>query len=86
MLAENKQRHLIVINSSGALVNILLNLWLIPELGIAGAAVASVVTQIFSNFILGVIYQPIRANNWLTLKSFDPRGMIDTIKIVLRRK
>ena len=86
LLAENKQQHLLVINCSGAILNVLLNLLLIPELGIAGAAIASVATQIFTNFILGFIYRPIRANNWLVLKGFDPRGLVDTVKIVLRRK
>lgn len=86
LLAENKQRHLLVINCSGAILNVLLNSLLIPEMGIAGAAIASVATQIFTNFILGFIYKPIRANNWLILKGFDPRGLIDTVKIVLRRK
>lgn len=86
LLAENKQRHLLVINCSGAILNVLLNFLLIPEMGIAGAAIASVATQVFTNFILGFIYRPIRANNWLILKAFDPRGLIDTVKIVLRRK
>jgi O-antigen/teichoic acid export membrane protein len=63
-----------------------LNFLLIPEMGIAGAAIASVATQIFTNFILGFIHRPIRANNWLVLKGFDPRGLVDTVKIVLRRK
>ncbi len=86
MLAENKQQHLLVINCSGALMNVLLNALLIPGMGIAGAAIASVVTQIFANFILGFIYAPIRANNLLVLKSFDPRSLIDTVKIILKRK
>ena len=86
MLAENKQRHLLVINCCGAFLNVLLNSLLIPELGVAGAAIASVATQIFTNFILGFIYKPIRANNWLILKAFDPRELIDMVRIVLRRK
>ena len=86
MLAENKQQHLLVINLSGALTNVLLNMLLIPFWGTAGAAIASVATQIFANFILGFIYRPIRPNNWLVIKSLDPKSLIGTVKLILKRK
>ena len=86
MLAENKQQHLLVINLSGALTNVLLNMLLIPFWGTAGAAIASVATQIFANSILGFIYRPIRPNNWLVIKSLDPKSLIGTVKLILKRK
>ena len=48
MLAENKQKYLWIINLSGALGNVILNLILIPIMGVNGAAVASLCTQIFA--------------------------------------
>lgn len=85
ILAENKQRYLWIINCSGAIVNVLLNCLLIPYLGATGAALASVVTQVFTNFILGFIFTPLKANNRLILKGFDPRYLISTVKTIFRK-
>ena len=63
MLAENKQKYLWIINLSGALGNVILNLILIPIMGVNGAAVASLCTQIFANVIIGYIVRPISFNN-----------------------
>lgn len=73
MLAENKQKYLWVINLSGALLNVILNFALIPIIGIIGAALASLVTQFFTNVIIGYIIIPIRQNNRLMLRGFDLR-------------
>ena len=80
ILAENKQRYLWVINLSGALSNVLLNVFLIPVMGVMGAALASLITQIFTNVIVGFIMKSIRYNNRLMLKGCDPRQMIRYIK------
>lgn len=85
ILAENKQKYLWIINLSGALANVLLNLCLIPVMGAMGAALASLVTQIFTNVIVGFIMKPIRYNNVLMLKGCDPRPLIGYAKQVLKR-
>ncbi len=72
MLAENKQRYLWMLNLSGALGNVLLNSILIPVWGINGAALSSLVTQIFTNVIMGYIMPPIRHNNRLMLRGTNP--------------
>ncbi len=68
ILAEEKQSLLWRINLSGALVNVILNSILIPVWGARGAAAASVMTQIFTNFILGFLMKPIRPCNRLLLR------------------
>lgn len=73
MLAENKQKYIWLINTSGAIANVALNFLLIPFWGIMGAAIASLITQIFTNFILGFIVGPIRYNNILMLRSLNPK-------------
>lgn len=73
ILAENKQKYLWIINLSGAVTNIILNAVLIPFIGVMGAALASLVTQIFTNVIVGFIIKPIRYNNYLMIKGCDPR-------------
>lgn len=82
MLAEKKQKYLWIMNMLGALMNIVLNFILIRLIGIAGAAVASLVTQMFTNVIIGFIIKPIRENNILMLKSINPKYLISVIKTV----
>ncbi len=80
ILAEEKQSCLWIINLSGALGNVLLNACLIPQLGVNGAAIASVVTQFFTNILLGFLMKPIRPYNKLLLQSLAPRNMLRLIK------
>lgn len=76
LLAEEKHKNLFIINLCGALTNLALNACLIPRWGACGAAFASVLTQIVTNFIMGFILKPIRPNNRLLLRGLDPRQLI----------
>lgn len=80
ILAEEKHKHLFTINLSGAIANTLFNVCLIPIWGACGAAVASVLTQIFTNFVMGFILKEIRPNNRLLLKGLDPRFLVDMLR------
>ena len=73
VMAEGKQKYLWIMNLSGAILNIVLNLLLIPVYNIMGAAIASLITQIFTNVIIGFIIKPIRENNNLMIKALDIR-------------
>lgn len=72
ILSEGKQKHLLFINLSGVLANILLNALLIPFWGLLGAAFASLATQIFTNIVTGFFLKPIARNNLLILKGLNP--------------
>lgn len=76
ILANNKQSCLWIINLSGAFSNVILNLILIPVLGIEGAAIATLATQIFTNVIMGYIVKPISYNNNLLMKSFNVKYLV----------
>ena len=80
ILAEKKQQYLWIINLSGAVANVIINAILIPFLGAAGAAIASLITQFFTNVLIGYIIRPIRYNNTLMLKGLDPKFVITYIK------
>lgn len=80
ILAEGKQSILWIINLSGALTNIALNAVLIPRAGACGAALASALTQFFTNFAMGYILKPIRPNNKLIIRGMDPRMILEFIK------
>lgn len=87
ILAEKKQKYLWIINLSGAVTNVVLNAILIPFMGVMGAALASLITQFFTNVIVGFIMKPIRYNNRLMLKGCDPRAMISYAKkLIIKRK
>ena len=86
ILAEGKQRYLFGINVIGAAANVLLNLLLIPRWGGIGAAIASLITQFFTNVIIGFVFKPIRENNRLMLKGLNPRVLLGSIRGVLRRR
>lgn len=80
ILAEGKQNIMWVINLSGAITSIVLNVVFIRLWGIMGAAIACLITQIFTNVILGVVLAPIRHSIRLMLDSLNPRYIIKLIK------
>ncbi len=84
ILAEQKQRYLWVINLSGALFNILLNVMLINRFGACGAAFASLMTQVFSNLILGFIWKPLRENNKMIVNSLNPKFAVGEAKKLIK--
>ena len=79
MLSEGKQQYLWVINLSGAVLNVIGNLILIPIWGAAGAAIASVATQFFTNFLLCLIFRPIRPTAKLIWASLNPKLIAEFI-------
>ncbi len=84
ILAEEKQKYLPIVNVSGALFNIALNAIMIPHLGAFGAAVASLITQAFANFVLSFIIRPLRKNNTLILQSLNPVFFLKESKEIAR--
>ena len=76
ILAEGKQKYLLCINMLGAVANVALNFLLIGKFGINGAAFASLITQIFTNVIIGFIFKDIRQNNYIMLKSLSPNTVL----------
>lgn len=87
ILAEEKQKHLTGINVAGALANVALNFLLIPVWGAIGAALASLFTQFFTNVIIGFIFKPIRRNNYLMIKSWNPKALAEIIgRIIPKRR
>lgn len=80
ILAEGNQHLLLRINLSGAVANIVMNLALIPMMGALGAALASVLTQFFTNFVLGFLIKPLRRNNKLMIDALNPRYLLSMIR------
>lgn len=70
MVPNGKQKYEKYIAASGAVCNLILNAVMIPVWGVNGAAIATLITQIFTNFIVGFFFREIRENNFLILKAF----------------
>lgn len=83
MLAEEKQKYLLVANVFGALANVIVNAILIPRYGMFGAAFASIATQFFANIGIGYIIRPIQRNNILVVRALNP---VILKEIILRIK
>lgn len=86
ILSENKEKCLWIINLSGAMMNVVLNSIFIPCVGMYGAAVASVITQVFANFILGFLIKSLRYNNKLLIQGLNPNYVITSIKIMMESR
>lgn len=84
LLSEGKQNHLWKINLAGASANVVLNFALIPFYGIYGAAVASLITQFFTNVIVSFLFKPIQGNNKLMLAGIHPKRLMEVIRKVVK--
>lgn len=85
ILAEEKQNVIWIINLSGAVLNVFLNLILIPMFGAVGAAVATVVTQFFTNFILCFIIRSIRYNASIIIDSIKGKELIQLLSVIKKK-
>lgn len=74
VVSENKQKYLIPINAGSAVMNVILNMGLIPLLGTSGAAVASLVTQISTIFIMPLFIKDMRQNVSMMVNAVLLRG------------
>jgi O-antigen/teichoic acid export membrane protein len=61
-ISEGLQKYLTINTIVGAIVNILLNLLLIPRYGIYGAAIATVISQAVASYFMNLIFQRTRIN------------------------
>ena len=82
ILAHNKQHYLWIINMIGAIANVIINAVLIPIIGIYGAAIASFITQFFTNVIVGYIIKEIRPNNIIMVEGLNPKYLVEAVNKV----
>jgi O-antigen/teichoic acid export membrane protein len=75
-LAENRQRLDLQRTLFGALVNVALNLLLIPMYGVVGAAVATVIGQASASFLFDAIQQVTRRMFYMKLAALTPASAL----------
>ncbi|MGN0478692.1 MAG: flippase, partial [Hominenteromicrobium sp.] len=76
LVCENKNKYVKKCVFWGMLINLLLNYFLIPVWGINGAAVATLVTQIFNSIIAPMLYKEIRVHTKYILQAFLLKGVL----------
>lgn len=69
VVCEKKQKCLKYLYLGSACLNVVLNSMLIPVLGVNGAAIASLVTQISTIFVFPLLIKDMRVNSIMILKS-----------------
>ena len=75
LVVEGKQRYAKWLSLTGAAVNILLNLLLISVWGLAGAAVATVLTEFTVNFLASLALPAVRRSSLLVLRALRPASL-----------
>lgn len=80
VLAENKQKWIPIINISGAVANVVMNYMMIPVWGVIGAALASLITQFFSNVLISYLIKDVRESTELMIKGLDFRCILKKLK------
>ena len=79
LVSQGKQKYEKWIAASGAVCNLILNSLMIPAWGINGAAAATLITQVFTNLIVGFLFNDIRRNNILILKGLNLSWLLGSI-------
>ncbi len=69
LIAEDRLRFSLVRHGSGALVNVGLNLVLIPPLGGVGAAISTLVSYAVASFGACFLYAPLRGQAWAMVRA-----------------
>jgi O-antigen/teichoic acid export membrane protein len=72
MISENLQIYRLYSNIIAVVLNIAVNLLLIPKYGIAGAAIATLMTQALGTWVLSFFWQPLRRSTLAMIKSINP--------------
>ena len=76
VVARERQKYLFTIYASSAAANVALNYLLIPALGASGAAIASLVAQIFTTLVVPFFIKAMRENSMLILDAIMLKGIL----------
>ncbi len=76
MINENLQQYRLYNNCIIVILNVSLNMILIPTFGITGSAIATLLTYLFGVWILSFFWKPLRASTFAMIKSINPIYLI----------
>lgn len=76
VVAKDRQKYLFVIYAASAVANVVLNYLLIPTLGASGAAIASLVAQVFTTLIVPFFIREMRENAMMMVDAIMLKGIL----------
>ena len=76
VVAKNRQKYLFRIYATSALANVVLNYLLIPSMGASGAAIASLVAQVFTTLVVPFFIPEMRENSMLMVDAILLKGIL----------
>ena len=76
IVSKGMQKHLSKLYIFAAVANVLLNCALIPVMGSSGAALASLVSQVLTGFVLPFFIKDLRENAMLMLEAIMLKGVL----------
>ena len=76
VVAKDRQKYLFRIYAASALANVVLNYLLIPGMGASGAAIASLVAQVFTTLVVPFFIKDMRENSMLMLDAIMLKGIL----------
>lgn len=79
MVCEECEKYSIFYSACGAVTNVILNIILIPKYGMIGAAIATLISQIFSNIISFLFFKNTKVLSIMLIKSLNPISGIKEI-------
>lgn len=87
LICEDKKKYVFAFSAMGAVANVALNFMFIPLWGINGAAVATLLTQILTNFIFPLLLKETRKYSKCVVNAFLFKNvdLSDILKIIKRR-
>lgn len=87
LICENKKKYVFIFSALGAGCNVIMNSVFIPFWGIDGAAIATLLTQILSNFVIPLAIKPTREYGIFVIDALLLRNiqLEDIIKMIKSR-
>lgn len=85
LVANNQHSKVWILNLSGAVMNIVLNVFFIRYYEIMGAAVASLISKAFTYFVLVAIIKPVSRCGYLMMQSVNPKILLSAIANRMRK-
>ena len=85
IICEGKMKYETLFTLCGAICNVVMNFLLIPLYGIIGAAFATLITQILTNFVIMFFFKETRENSKLIVSAFLLKDINLNIKDLIKR-
>ena len=84
IICEGHQKYSKYFAFIGSMSNLIINIILIPRLGVIGAAIATLITQIITGFLVTLVFKDTRISSKYMIDAFLLKGVIDK-DIILKK-